>query len=185
MTRMIAVMALLSLAAAQDAAPKIGDAFPKLELKTVDGKDLKLADYVKADKNEGKVVVIAYWSYNCPAGKAAMKSFDKFAEWCKDKGVIFIGVASYDKDDADGTKSYVEENKVAYPVVFDDKADIAEKLGGKKITETYVLDKEGKLQYRGAFASGKPKERKWVAQEAAQALLDGKKVEKAETDPTG
>lgn len=177
MTKLLTAAVLLSLVAArQDAPPKVGEAFPMLELRTVDGKDVKLADYVKTDKAEGKIVMVVFWSYECPSGARAMKPLAELAAWCKEKDVVFVGIDSYDRDTADGAKKFVEDNKIEYPVAYDDKADVAKKVGVRKVLEAFVLDREGKVRFHGGYMLRVKREWKTYAKDAAQALLDGKDV---------
>jgi peroxiredoxin len=147
----VAVLFVGSLAVADDL--KLGDVVPDLEFKTVDGKDHKLSEW-RGEK--GKVLVIYFQSKNCPSA-ITWNDIKKIAEKFngRDSAVQFLAVWSYGKDNEGVVKGEVEGNKIWYPCVADGDDKLTNHLGASKVNQTFVLDKEGKLVYRGGFTSKK------------------------------
>lgn len=169
-TVVIAALALVGLGFKGDL--KLGEVVPDLELKSLDGKVLKLSEF-RADPEkgaEGKVLVVYFQSEKCPSAVApdkVKKIAEKYAE--KDGKVAFLAVFAYGGDSEDGTKKFVEANGLKYPVVYDKGKKIAEHLGATNVNTTYVMDRQGKLVYRGGLQTKK----KDLAVEAVNAALDG------------
>lgn len=154
---------------------ELGKVAPDLKWKTLDGKEVSLSDLRKSDKEEGKVVVIHFWSYKCPSGKVILDQVKAMAEECEKKGMVFVGICAYGESEAE-LKAFAEKNGIEYALCFDVGKAGAKGLGAKVVTATYVLDKEGNLVYRGGWEK---------AMDAASATNDGKEVEVKETKPSG
>ncbi len=168
----VAALALIGLAAAPVEDLKLGEVVADIAMKTLDGKEIKLADF-RGDK--GKVVVVYFQSSHCPSALKAddvKKIADKFG--VKDSAVQFIAVFSYGKDNEGEVKSYVESNKLSYPCVADGDDKVTSHLGASKVNQTFVIDRAGKLVYRGAFTSRKTE---YVIEAVNAALGKGKAPE--------
>ncbi len=161
--------------------PEIGSQAPDLTLTDTDGKTIKLADFraTVGDGGEtrpGKVLVVVFWSYKCPTGDRYMARMGELAEWCKQKGAIFVAVDSYGET-AEQTKAYRENKKLEYPIYMDEPQEVARAFGARNVTATYVIDAEGRLSYAGGFDDGSGKDdREQYARDAARQVLAGEKV---------
>jgi peroxiredoxin len=147
---------------------KLGDVVGDLQFKTLDGKDVKLADF-RGEK--GKILVIYFQSDKCPSAvrpNDLKKSIDRFPA---DK-VQMLAAYSYHGDSEDGIKKYIDSNKVAWSGMWDTEHKLANHLGAKKVNTTYVLDKEGKLIYRGGWGSKKDA----LVEQAVEVALGAKKA---------
>lgn len=133
---------------------KIGDVVPDIAMKTLDGKELKLSDFRGEEK--GQVVVIYFQSEKCPSALPPAE-VKKIAEpWTKEESKVkFIAINAYHHDSEPAMKKFYEKHALAYPAVWDKDYKVTSHLGTKQVNATYVLDKEGKLVYRGAFLSKK------------------------------
>jgi len=147
---------------------KLGEVVPDIAMKTMDGKEIKLADF-RGEK--GQTTVVFFYSENCPS-KAKIddvkKVFDRFN--ADDSKVKLITIWSYHKDSSDGIKAFAEKNGLKGMMVWDEGHAVADHVGAKKVNTTYVLDKEGRLKYRGGFTSKK----ECTVEVAAQAATEGK-----------
>lgn len=130
---------------------KVGDVVPDIMMKTFDGKELKLSDF---RGENGQVVVVYFQSEKCPV---ALKPADvkKIAEpWTKaDSKVKFIAVYAYHKETDATAQKYHAKHELPYAGVWDTDLKAVKHFGAKKVNTTVVIDKDGKLVYRGGYMS--------------------------------
>ncbi|MBI3098198.1 MAG: TlpA family protein disulfide reductase [Planctomycetes bacterium] len=176
--RMFWVVPVLLLGAAVVVAgetAELGGVVADLKWKSLDGKEVSLGALRKTDKEAGKVVVVHFWSYKCPSGKRILDEVKAMAEACEKNGMAFIGVCAYGESEAE-LKAFAEKNGISYTLCCDEGKTGTNTLGAKVVTATYVLDREGKLVYRGGWAK---------AMDAAGEANEGKEVSVKETKPAG
>lgn len=170
---MLTVMSVLVSTRTDDL--KLGEVVPDIEMKTLDGKDIKLSDF-RANKEkdtDSKVVVIYFQSVRCPSALKPKLVKEIVAKVTGEKtSVEFLAVFAYGRDKEDVVKGFCEKQELEYPCIYDAGKKIARHLGAKKVNTTYVLDREGKLIYRGGLTSKKED----LAVEAVRAALDGEKA---------
>ncbi len=151
-----------------------GQAMPEFKLKDLDGKEHSLSDF------KGKIVVIEFCSHNCPYSRGADPQLIALAEKYADKGVVVLGIDSNTPNDVPSIKKYAEETGKKYPILKDEGNAYADKVGATRTPEVFVLDKEGKVAYHGAFDNRKkpdePGDTPYV-ENAVKALIEGKPVE--------
>lgn len=169
----------------------IGAAAPAFSLPdVVTGSDVGLADH------KGKVVVMMFHSINCPFYKMQEdKGYDRvfvpMVASYKDKDVVFIGINADRTETADQIKSYIDKHSINYAVLKDEGNKIADAYGAKVTPHVMVIDKEGKLRYRGGVekASGGPagcgKSDTQYLGPVIDALLEGSEPPYTETKATG
>lgn len=174
-------------------AAEPGDAAPAFTVKNVKGEEVSLADH------KGKVVVLEWINYDCPFVKKHYGSgnIPKLQETYTGKDVVWISVNS----SAEGQQGYLpgsdlaarseKEGNKASQIVLDTDGTIGKAYGAKTTPQIVVIDKEGKVAYNGAIDSKATTEvadiesaEAWAAA-AIDAVLEGKAVEKAKTQPYG
>lgn len=171
--------------------------------------DLRLTD---ADGNEfafkeqrGKVVMLHFWSYDCPWEKVAEPKLKKLATDFKDKGVVVVAInananeigkqpdAEAFKAEKDDAKPYHGIRKhlgrLNHPVLFDHTGDVARLFGAESTPHCFVIDKEGKVAYGGALDhDGKSPDvdaEHQYARLAIEAALAGKPAATTSAKPYG
>jgi peroxiredoxin len=168
------------------AAPKVGDAAPDFELKGVDGKTYRLADY------KDKIVVLEWMNQDCPFSNYAQGAGPRIkalSEKYKEKGVVWLAIDSTHYQTAEKDAAYAKENKIPHPVLMDSDGKVGRAYGARTTPHVFVLNK-GKLAYSGALDNNprheknKPDYRGYV-DEALGALLAGKEVPLASTESWG
>lgn len=170
-----------------------GDAAPAFTVKNVKGEEVSLA------KQKGKVVVLEWVNYECPFVKKHYGSgnIPKLQEKYTGKDVVWITVNSA----AEGQQGYLpadelaarseKEGNKASQIVLDTDGAIGKAYGAKTTPQLVVIDKEGKLAYNGAIDSKATTEAADIASAdsyislALDAVLAGKTVDKAKTQPYG
>lgn len=193
---LVAVLSMGLLVSQQDAlaaenAAAIGDAAPAFALPdVVTQSQVSLADH------QGKVVVVMFHSINCPYYKMHQdKGYDRvfvpMVEAYKDKDVVFVGINANNNESTDKIKAYIQKHNIKYTVLKDQGNKVADAYGAKVTPHVMVIDKDGKLRYRGGVekASRNPadagnSDTQYLAP-VIDALLEGSEPPHTETKATG
>jgi peroxiredoxin len=183
--------AIICSATAWAAEP--GDAAPAFTVKNVKGEEVSLSGL------KGKVVVLEWINYDCPFVKKHYGSgnIPKLQEKYTGKDVVWISVNS----SAEGQQGYLaasdlaarseKEGNKASQIVLDTDGKVGKAYGAKTTPQLVVIDKEGKVAYNGAIDSKATTEAGDIESAdsyitaALDAVLEGKAVEKAKTQPYG
>lgn len=157
---------------------------PDFTLTDENGKEHKLSDL------KGKVVVLEWMSYDCPFSKPKheKKIVHKIVKEWEGKPVQWLGVDSTSFHDAEHAKQFAEKVELPYPILMDTDGKVGHMYGAMTTPHVFVIDKEGKLVYMGAFDDDKmntsdhPKQ---YVVEAVNAVLNGSTVEEPQVKPYG
>ncbi len=128
---LLIVFAISSLAI--NSPIKVGEQFPKLALKDIDGKEFVL----ESGKNPTLVLFFASWSTVCREELLFIKDL-------KPEGVDIIAVA-FDKDKK-VLKDYVSENKLPFTILQDTNLVSPQRYQILVIPTTYVLKSDGTIK---------------------------------------
>ncbi len=109
------------------------------------------------DSMRGQVVVLNYWASWCPPCRTETPGLERTYTATKAQGVAFIGVNV--KDDKGGARSFIKQQDVTYPIVYDVIAKTALQLGKVPtfaLPSTVVIDRAGRVAavYSGAVLQG-------------------------------
>jgi peroxiredoxin len=122
----------------------VGSVAPAWTLKDADGKDHSLADY------KGKIVLIDFWATWCPPCKAAMPHVQAVHEKFADKGVVVIGVSTFERGESSEKVSkpaaYMKEKKFTYNLLVNGD-EVATSYGVRGIPSFFVVGEDGKVIY--------------------------------------
>lgn len=119
--------------------------------------DLKGSGWVNAkdfslDRLKGKIVVVYFFSNQCPRCIAAIPGRNLFRKNYGDKPVVFIAVNSGNPRSV--VEEYVKTNKFEWPIWVDERRETEKPFGFKislqNIYQWFLIDPEGKL-HRTAF----------------------------------
>jgi peroxiredoxin len=167
--------------------PTPGEAAPAFTLQDQNGKSVSLSD------QSGKIVVLEWFNNECPyvvkhyKGGHMNKVADKYAE----KGVVWLAINSGAGKTADEMKTVASEWKMDRPILLDGSGEVGKAYGATNTPGMYIIDREGKLAYRGAIDSKSDSKTEsidgatnYVAQ-ALDELLAGKTVSEPMTKAYG
>ncbi|MFF8473045.1 TlpA family protein disulfide reductase [Streptomyces sp. NPDC015414] len=125
-------------------------AAPDLSGRTIDGKNLDIADY------RGKVVVVNVWGSWCGPCREEAQYFAKVSKAYEGKGVQFVGINTRDTSTTPAL-AFEQEHGIGYPSLYDPTGKLMlrfEKgtLNPQLIPSTLVIDKDGKVAARALEA---------------------------------
>lgn len=140
------------------------------QVKTIDGKTLKLADY------KGKVLVINYWASWCGPCRVETPELLLMSKEYKSRGVEFIGLTTKQNDpDIEPIKEFVSEQRVTYPIIYDD-GSLSEPLtqavrARPVIPQSFVITREGGIykHFSGFSLEQTPRMLREAIEQAANA----------------
>lgn len=164
------------------AESSVGQAMPAFTLPDLDGKEHSLAQY------KDKVVVIEFCSFACPYSRGTDPDLIALAQTYAPKGVVLLGIDSNSTNAVADIKKYAAEKGKTYPILKDEGNRYADAVGAKTTPEVYVIGRDGKLAYHGAFddrAQPDKKGRTQYVENAVKAALDGKAAEPKEVKSWG
>ncbi|MCA8919623.1 MAG: redoxin domain-containing protein [Planctomycetes bacterium] len=167
---------------------------PDFTLKNANGTEVKLSDY------KDKIVVLEWINFDCPWCKMHYEDSDalvKMHKEMRDAGVVWLLVCSSAEGkqgnfDAETLKKRMDKVGVkADFYLVDADGVVGKKYEAKTTPHCYVIDKSGKLRYRGALDNMRQRmkdktldEVNYVKQ-AVDAITDGKKLDNTDTKPYG
>ncbi len=160
----------------------VGQTMPGFALPDLDGKSFSLAQYA------GKIVMIEFCNIGCPYSRGTDPDLIALAKSYASKGVVVLGIDSNTTNAPADIKKYATDKGKIYPILKDQDNKYADAVGAKTTPEVYVIDKDGKLAYHGAFDNRAQPDKKGntpYAENAVKALLDGKAVDPKEVKSWG
>ncbi|MDQ3023043.1 MAG: redoxin family protein [bacterium] len=137
------------------AADIVGQPAPDFTLADFAGNEHSLAEYTK----QGKIVIVDWFDYECGATKAyySKKEFvDTMNTAVKNADdIVWLSVVSSGEGkpgyDPDGNKKYMQEVGKVNPTLRDPTGMVGKKYAAKATPTVYVVGKDGKVVYSGAY----------------------------------
>jgi peroxiredoxin len=188
----LAVLAVTFAAARAEAGQfnsilNIGDPAPAWkDLPGVDGKRHSLADL-----SDRSVVVVVFTCNSCPIASDYEDRIIAFAKKQCGPGhktaLVAINVNTDEEDLLPHMKERASAKNFPYPYLFDQSQKIAKAYGALFTPEFFVLDKDRKVVYMGAFDDNVEPTRikQAYVEPAVDAALKGTKATPAETQASG
>ncbi len=155
---------------------------PDFELYDVEGRRHRLRDY------RGRIVVVDFWSAECPISRDYDPYFSEFAERFAAHGVVVLAVDSNTYEDEGVFHEAVRTRNLSFPVLRDKGNQVADLYGAETTPHVFVVDREGLLRYRGHVD-----DRSWqqkhpttdYLEQVVRALLAGEEPPVTERPPFG
>jgi peroxiredoxin len=165
----------------------IGDPAPAWrDLPGVDGKKHSMADL-----QDRQVLVVVFTCNSCPIASDYEDRMIAFAKkYCgpgPKAGLVAINCNTVEEDQLPHMKERAAAKAFPYPYLFDQSQKIGKAYGAAFTPEFFVLDKDRKVAYMGAFDDNvEPTKMKHAYVEpAVEAVLTGAKASPAETQASG
>ncbi len=150
------------------------------------GRTVALSDYAGR-----RAVVLVFLGTDCPIGNLYLPRLSAMARSYQARGVAFLGLNSSAQDTVEEIAAHARDHGAAFPILKDAGNRVADQLEVERMCEALVLDRAGRLVYRGAIDNQyEIKARKGSASraylvEALDDLLAGRSVRVAETPVFG
>ena len=173
----------------------IGSQAPDFNLKGVDDKSYSLADF-----SASKVLVVVFSCNHCPTAQAYQDRLISINNKYNSKGVALVVISSNSSkslnlweqgwsdlgDSFDEMKIRAKDKGFKFPYLYDGDDQLTAIAYGPVATpHAYVFDKERKLRYVGCIDESMENGKGEILQNAINALLEGKKIEKPVTKVFG
>lgn len=184
----IAALTLTTSALAKEAT--VGEAAPAFELKNLEGKMVRLADF------KGETVVLEWYNPGCPFVKQAHQpggTLETMAAEQAKTGVNWLAINS----GAPGNQGHgVEANEESvknwslnHPILLDETGVVGKSYGATNTPQLFVINGEGQLVYSGAVDNDPTGKVKGKAKNYLKNALDdiaaGQPVRTPRTKPYG
>lgn len=118
------------------------DAAPELAGKSLEDRDLSLADF------KGKVVVLNVWASWCNPCRGEAPALQKLSAELGPQGVQFLGINSKDAS-KDNARNFERKFGITYPSLTDASGSMMLKFRGPLaptgLPATYVVDRQGRI----------------------------------------
>jgi len=140
-SRTIAAIAVLALAAGLTPLDVRAEAAPDFSLKDLKGLTHTLSDY------KGKVLFINFWATWCPPCREEIPDFIAATKEYSAEGLVILGV-SVDRLSQAKLADWVKKAEINYPVTFTTPQMTELYKPGPYIPSTIVVDKTGRIRHR-------------------------------------
>lgn len=144
-------------------------------VKSLSGVDLFKGEKVQVEP-KAKGLVTVFLSAKCPCSNSHVVELKELSNQYKD--FAFVAVHSNVDEAAPMTKEYFAKAELPFPIIQDDKAQLADSFKALKTPHAYITSHEGVLLYQGGVSNSKDcakADRKFL-REALEDLDAGKKV---------
>jgi len=121
-----------------DNGARIMQRAPDFTLPSVQGEPVQLSLY------RGKVVLLAFWSMNCPSCQKKILMLQEAFDRAGDDGVSIITVHGPAREE--DIKSYCSSHGLTLPVLLDLQADVGSSYGVVQLPATFLLDQSGVIR---------------------------------------
>src|SRR5215212_1568402 len=112
---------------------------PDVELKTTDGKPLKLSDL------RGQVVLLNFWATWCVPCRSEIPSLNDMQRDLSGRGFKVLGVST--SDSAELVREYQKDVKQEYTVALGDDG-VANKYSVGVLPTTFIIDRQGRIRHK-------------------------------------
>jgi cytochrome c-type biogenesis protein len=114
------------------------EAAPEVELKTLEGAPLRLADY------RGRVVLLNFWATWCVPCRSEIPALGELNRDLQPRGFAVVGLST--NDTADLVKEFQKQIKMDYAVALGDE-DAAARYKVGVLPTTFIIDREGRIRH--------------------------------------
>ena len=112
---------------------------PDFELKTGDGRAVKLSDF------RGRAVVLNFWATYCGPCRVEMPWLIDLYRQYQSQGLEIIGVSMDDSGEAQQVSDFVREFGVNYTIVLGNHT-VGDAYGGARLLpQTFFIDRDGRI----------------------------------------
>jgi thiol-disulfide isomerase/thioredoxin len=117
---------------------------PDIEVQTLDGGRINIADFGK----KGKIIILNFWATWCAPCKQELSNIHElYEDWQRDYNVELVAVSLDESRNISKVKSYINGNKWNYTVLLDVNQDLRRAFNFQAPPFTVLIDQSGKIVY--------------------------------------
>lgn len=120
---------------------EVGNTMPAYATTLLDGTPFQLA------AQKGNVVFVNVWATWCGPCRMEIPELAKLDAKYHGRGLRVVGV-SIEESSIDDVKKFVRDEKVAYPIAFDNEGTIANLLQTTVLPTSVIIDRNGKIVWK-------------------------------------
>jgi len=140
---------------------------------------------------EAQATVIVFCGTHWPMAQTYMPRLAAYSADCEMRRVDFVAINSNARESIEETAEHARALRVTFPILKDPENRVADLLAAERLGEALVVDRHGRLRYRGAiddqFSSEPPRDepsRNYLL-DAIDAVVAGKAVSHEMTPVAG
>jgi peroxiredoxin len=143
MMRAGAAGVLAACAAPPHPAARLPDSIPDAAVVTLDGTTTDLSHVLG-----GRVALVNFWATWCSACDKELDALNRLSARTASRGdALVVGVAVGESRET--VDAFVRKRGLRYPQVLDEDFRLADALGQRDVPATLVVDRSGRIVYRG------------------------------------
>jgi len=128
-----------------------GDKSDDFQLSNWDGKNYSLSSEI----NSGKIVVVMFWSTECPFVQAYHERAKVLYNTFTESGFSFWAINANSTESVQDVEAHAKEHGYPFPVLKDFDNKVADMLGAQRTPEVYVIGKDNIILYHGRIDDNK------------------------------
>lgn len=132
--------ALATRAAGQGREPNVGAEAIDFAAPAFSGEMFHLAEL------RGRPVVVNFWASWCAPCRAEAPALERVWQAYRDKGIVLLGVDIQDTEHE--ARAFLDEFRITYPNVRDERDEVARAYGVTGIPATYFIGRDGRVVSR-------------------------------------
>lgn len=152
------------------------------QLVGTDGKKHAMEDWA-----DSPFIVLVFTCNGCPVARAYEDRIARLDTNYRSQGVSVVAVHVHKDETAEEVRRHVEERGLEFPVLHDESQQVAKSYGATTTPHVFVLDRERKIVYMGAFDDNirEADVKEHYVVDALTALLEGRPPAVAESQQFG
>ncbi|MGJ9384620.1 peroxiredoxin family protein [Salipaludibacillus sp. CF4.18] len=115
-----------------------GNFAPDFTLDSLAGDEVKLSDF------RGEKVMVNFWATWCPPCRAEMPDIQEVYEE-HDIKILAVNLTETEPD-IDSIKSFKDDFELTFPILLDEKIEVADIYEVQPIPTSYLIDSQGRIQ---------------------------------------
>jgi peroxiredoxin len=145
-------------------------------IKSISGQNLLTSEKIELQTEGQKGLVVVFVSARCPCSNSHVQELNKLSQEFKD--FKFVAIHSNVDEPLDESKTYFKNVSFSFPVIQDQKAELANQFQAFKTPHAFILTPDGNFAYQGGVSNSHDfaKAKKIFLREALSDLKIGQKV---------